>query len=76
MTLYEHYQIEREEGREEGRITGLAEGLATGREEGYARSLVSSVEALMTNAGWSLVQACENLNINVEEYNKAKQLII
>lgn len=68
MTLYEHYQIEREEGREEGRITGLAEGLETGRAEG----LVQAVDALKNNMQLPLEDACRALNITVEEYKKTK----
>ncbi len=48
MTLYEHYQIEREEGRQlglaQGFETGLAEGMAEGHEKGLAEGLAEGHE--------------------------------
>ena len=55
MTLYEHYQIERSEGREEGRAEGLAE----------------AVDRLIAKKQLDVAEACELLDISVEEYNKA-----
>ncbi|MBQ0040756.1 MAG: Rpn family recombination-promoting nuclease/putative transposase [Clostridiales bacterium] len=59
MTLYEHYQIEREEGREIG----------------DANRLVVSVDALIKSMKLSIEEACKVLNVSVQEYNEAKKLI-
>ena len=56
MTLYEHYQIERSEGREEGRAEGLAE----------------AVDRLIAKKHLDVAEACELLDISVEEYKKAQ----
>ena len=64
MTLREHYEIERDEGREEGRV------------EGRAKAVVSAVEALVSNMDWPLEQACKALNFTLEEYNTAKEQMI
>lgn len=56
MTLYEHYQIERAEGREEGR----------------REAIVLNVEALVNSMKLSLEDACKALNVSFEEYNEAK----
>ena len=64
MTLYEHYQIERAEGREEGREEGRAEGRTEGRAE--------SVDTLMEITQMTLEQACEALKITLEEYKNVK----
>ena len=71
MTLYEHYQIERSEGRSEGREEGREEGRTEGRIEGRAES----VDALIANTDWSLEQACKALNFSVDEYKAAKELV-
>ena len=63
MTLYEHYQIERSEGREEGRAEGRAEGR------------IAAVDAVVEKLHMTVEQACEVLNCTIEEYNEAKALI-
>ena len=52
MTLLEHYEIEREEGR--------AEGLAEGRAEGLAEGILGSI-TIMSEVGKSEEQMIEQL---------------
>ena len=60
MTLREHYEIERDEGR--------AEGLAIGESIGLAKA----VDALVSAQNISLDEACRTLNISKDDYNDAK----
>ena len=55
MTLYENYQIEREEGRREG--------LKEGREQGCCNAVSKLVEK-----GYSVEDACRLLEYDIEEY--------
>ena len=55
MTLYEHYQIEREEGRQEG----LKEGS------------IKAVKALVSDFDIPLEEACKALGVSVQEYKDA-----
>ena len=64
MTLREHYEIERDEGREEGRAEGLVIGEAIG--------MAKAVDALASAQNISLAEACKTLGISVDEYNNAK----
>lgn len=62
-------------GMEHGREVGIEQGKALGLEEGSLRTLVKNVELSMKNFHVSLQEACEGLEIAVEEYEKAKQQI-
>ena len=65
-------------GMEHGREVGIEQGKALGLEEGRRQNLlilVKSVELSMKNFHVSLQEACEGLEIPVEEYEKAKQQI-
>ena len=65
-------------GMEHGREVGIEQGKALGLEEGRRQSLrmlVKNVELSMKNFHVSLQEACEGLEIPVEEYEKAKQQI-
>ena len=66
MTLYEHYQIERSEGREEGLAEGLAEGRAEGRKEGRKEAYISLVKEGVITPAW----AADKLDMSEEEFNK------
>ena len=51
MTLLEHYEIERAEGRAEGLAEGRAEGLAVGRAEGLAEGKILGIIESMFDEG-------------------------
>lgn len=51
-------------------------GVERGREEGNFKTLVRNIELAMKNFHISLQEACEGLEISVEEYEKAKQQIV
>lgn len=59
MTLYEHYQIERSEGREEGRQEALA----------------ASVDAMVAKLNMTIEEACDVLDIDIQKYTVAKQVV-
>ena len=61
----------REEGREEGRIEGRKEGI----NEGDAKRLLSSVAGVIEKFGVSLEDACDAVNVTVEQYEAAKELV-
>lgn len=72
------FEIGMEHGREVGMEQGIERGKALGIEEGRRQSLrmlVKSVELSMKNFHVSLQEACEGLEIPVEEYEKAKRQI-
>lgn len=65
-------------GMEHGREVGIEQGKALGLEEGKRQSLrmlVKNVELSMKNFHVSLEEACEGLEIPVEEYEQAKRQI-
>ena len=66
-----------EEVKEAMRLNGLAEGRAEGLAEGINKGLTQArtqdVDALMTKLNMSLEEACETVEISVEEYQAAKQ---
>lgn len=66
-------------GVERGKELGIEQGKALGHEEGRKdalRILVKSVEMNMKNFHISLQEACEGLEISVEEYENAKRQIV
>lgn len=72
------FEIGMEHGREVGIEQGIEQGKALGLEEGKRQSLrmlVKNVELSMKNFHVSLEEACEGLEIPVEEYEKAKRQI-
>ena len=44
-----------------------------GRAEEHAKVVISTVDALIANTGWTLEQACKALNFTAEEYHSAKE---
>lgn len=72
------FEIGMEHGREVGMEQGIERGKALGIEEGRRQSLrmlVKNVELSMKNFHVNLQEACEGLEISVEEYEKAKRQI-
>lgn len=73
------FEIGVERGKELGIEQGIEQGKAMGHEEGRKdalRILVKSVEMNMKNFHVSLQEACEGLEISVEEYENAKRQIV
>jgi len=56
-------------------VSILEEGLEQGIEQGRANQLVSSVENLVKSLNLSVVDACKALNVELCEYENAKELI-
>ena len=54
---------------------GMERGKELGIEQGRLKSMIRSVELTMKNLHLSLQEACEGLEISVEEYEEAKQQI-
>ena len=54
---------------------GMERGKELGIEQGRLKSMIRSVELTMKNLHLSLQEACEGLEISVEEYEEAKQKI-
>lgn len=57
--------------RDEGRAEGRAEGISVGD----ARRLFSSVNGVMEKFGISLEEACDAINVTLEQYEAAKELV-
>ena len=53
----------------------LEEGLEQGIEQGRANQLVSSVENLVKSLNLSVADVCKALNVELCEYENAKELI-
>ena len=49
--------------------------LRQGREEGDAKRLLSSVAGVIEKFGVSLEDACDAVNVTVEQYEAAKELV-
>ena len=62
-------------GVEHGKELGIEEGKEQGIEHGTLKTLVRSVELSMKNFHMNMQEACEGLEISVEEYEDAKQRI-
>ena len=62
-------------GVEHGKELGIEEGKEQGIEHGTLKTLVRSVELSMKNFHMNMQEACEGLEILVEEYEDAKQRI-
>lgn len=60
-------------GVERGKEQGIEEGKELGIEQGILKTLVRNVELSMKNFHINLQQACEGLEISVEEYENAKR---
>lgn len=63
-----------EKGLEEGMEKGLEEGMEKGLKEGRANQLVASVANLMKSLSFSIEEACQALNVELCEYERAKEL--
>lgn len=59
---------------EEGMEKGLEKGMEEGMEKGRANQLIDSVANLMKSLSLSMEEACKALNIDVSEYEKAREL--
>lgn len=68
-------EIKRSEEWEAAEMTIYEMGIERGEEQGSFRTLVRSVELNMKNLHLNLQEACEGLEISVEEYENAKQQI-
>lgn len=53
---------------------GMEEGMEKGMEKGRANQLVASVASLMKSLSFSIEEACKALNIELCEYERAKEL--
>ncbi len=56
--------------------TGIERGKELGIEQGSLITLVKNVESSMKNFHVTLQEACDGLEISVEEYEKAKQRVV
>lgn len=63
------------EGEAEGRAKGMAEGRAEGRAEGKENERMSSIRAIMKNAGYSAEKAMELLGIDKSLWKKYLSLL-
>ncbi len=61
-----------ETGIERGKELGIEQGI----EQGSLITLVKNVESSMKNFHVTLQEACDGLEISVEEYEKAKQRVV
>lgn len=59
----------------QGRAEGHAEGHAQGLDEGDAKRLLSSVAGVMNKLNLSLQEACDAVDVSVEQYENAKKLV-
>lgn len=53
-----------------------ARGVLKGEKRGDARTLVKNVESIMRTLDLSLEKACEAMETTVEDYTKAKHMIL
>lgn len=73
MTLEEHYEIERAEGREEG----MAEGLEKGRAEGLEKGLEEGRSQMVRNSlkyGNSIEQTALILGLSIDEVTRFSKM--
>ena len=59
---------------EELRAEFREEGMAEGRAEGRAVNTCENIDKLIKNKHWSLEEACEALEVSLEDYYNAKKL--
>ena len=59
-----------------GEKIGELRGVEIGEKRGDARTLVKNVESIMRTLGLSLEKACEAMETTVEDYTKAKHMIL
>lgn len=64
-----------EKGVEKGKELGIERGIEQGMEQGNMKTLIRSIELNMKNFHINLEQACEGLEISVEDYENAKRQI-
>lgn len=67
------FEIGVERGKELGIEQGIEKGIEKGIEQGRLKSMIRFVELTMKNLHLSLQEACEGLEISVEEYEEAKR---
>ena len=70
-----HEAIGQARGEEIGQVRGEVIGEARGNARGNAESLVRCVENYAKKHNVNIEDACEELDVGLEEYNKAKELI-
>lgn len=71
----EEWEVERMSILEIGLERGIAQGIAQGMEQGRLRTMIRSVELNIKKYHVTLREACEGLEISVEEYEDAKRQI-
>lgn len=64
-----------EQGIERGMKQGIERGMKQGIERGKAKQMRESVTSLMRTLGLSQEEACRALNIEMSDYEKAKQTV-
>lgn len=65
-----------ETGIERGKELGIEQGIELGIEQGSLITLVKNVESSMKNFHVTLQEACDGLEISVEDYERAKQRVV
>lgn len=62
-------------GMEKGMARGMERGMERGEEIGKARTLVNNVLSIQTNLNLSLEVVLKTLNVGMEEYEKALEVV-
>lgn len=70
MTLLEHYELEREEGRKEGLEEGLKKGMEEGLEEGRKEGVIETLKLLVKDGVLTIEDAAARAGMTEDAFRK------